>query len=111
MIGKVNIPREGWLRGNEMSTLLCMGSKRKQCCVGLLSTQMGVPDAEILDKGTVSSNRATVVWHLLKHSGALYGINDDPTLSNEKREECLEEMFSRSGLQTNFYDKEIDFQL
>lgn len=47
MFSKLNIPRKNWLRGT-FSCLLEFDhfrAARKQCCVGLMCTQLGIPDA------------------------------------------------------------------
>lgn len=56
MLGKINIPRKKWLRGEgaTASKLLRLGD-RKQCCLGILCTQIGIPDEVIENKSSLEA--------------------------------------------------------
>lgn len=124
------IPRDRWLRGEggENSGLLVWVKKsvsayndtkvRKQCCIGIYLTALGVPD-EILnghgstDEVVVSQNHTDfnlpkeAEWQIEVNEAedggdsisashlvsAMYRVNDDVNLTDMAREEILTSMF------------------
>jgi hypothetical protein len=132
LIKKLNIPRKNWLRGTGSwdSYLLKTPSdlfqvapgERKQCCIGIFATQLGIPDSCIKGQKTISGanlDKTSLVFQRLSgfHSentkrllaNFLYETNDNKQLSEPERESLIAEGFSEVGITVVFYDEEINF--
>jgi len=104
---KLEIDRRKWLRGEYPSRLLRVSS-RKQCCVGIYLSALGVPDEALLDRCYADSCGVGPLpeearW-LLGHSAdahALYVRNDD-AMAEETREIAIAAIFAKHGIEVTF---------
>ena len=105
-ITTVKLDPKIWYCGQYNSLLLSINmDERYQCCLGIMATQLGVPDSMLLDKGTLASLSPNALQILpsgiSKIQGQkwdiLYSINDDQTSMslqarvNYLNAECLKE--------------------
>lgn len=98
-----------WNRGdaNTSKLLTEINGQRRQCCLGIAATQLGVNDDDIRGRGTVGS-----VWECLPKvlqlelsiAGGIYSINDTgaPYTSDVDRVDSLNEHLSRMGVPLRF---------
>ena len=93
----VVVDRQTWFRGHGAidSRLLLPGETPRMCCMGFLCKVMGFTDAEIYDVPAldVVEDIKSIIpteWNYNESNfRALYGINDNPGISDATREDAL----------------------
>lgn len=119
IITSFTVKRSKWLRGMDGSVLFDSYSE-KMCCLGFLARKCGLSTDEINDLATpeeandYSDNKkfAAKAPYLFSDD---YGynvnsdlclkamkVNDNPKLSNKKREEQLKKIFGKAGVEIRF---------
>jgi hypothetical protein len=112
------ITRSKWLRGETwINSYLLRESDGKQCCMGQVCQQLGVPESDLKGARGVSTERINQHQELIRdflspenpafHSawvGECYCVNDEPGLSEADREGRLASAFREHGHELIFID-------
>jgi hypothetical protein len=110
------VHRSTWYRGHfgqQDSSSKLLRPDGQRCCIGFVGQQCGIPDGQLLDRGTVA---VCDIDSYMKFPGWMrselepseienaYNTNDHSQITDAEREEELIEIFARNGDTLVFVD-------
>lgn len=119
---RLTIDRGIWDRGRGKGSLLRFDDEdRKQCCVGILLTQIGIKDVYLQQVGMAGQVRCPLpesvgfLRHKLgtgffntKDAVEIYDANDSQAFDEPDRERRIAELFAAQGIEVEFVGGEED---